>query len=94
MRDAVHLQKFHIPPACLDEPFVIYSSVRHIIDQRKKKKDNTEKPSQGHGRGRGAANRGQGAESHGQGQRGQCGRGQSAVSLPGELTLNFSTSNL
>ena len=88
MRDAVHLQKFRIPPTRLDEPHVIDSSVRRIIDLRKKKKEDAEKPSQGRGRGRG---RGRGAESGGWGH----GHGHvpSTASLPGELTLNFSTSN-
>lgn len=72
MCDAVHLQKFRIPPTRLDEPHGINSSMRRVIDQRKKKKEDAEKPSQGRGRG----------------------RGQSAASLPGELMLNFSTSNL
>ena len=92
MCDAVHLQKFRIPPTRLDEPHGINSSMRRVIDQRKKKKEDAEKPSQGRGRGRGAESQGRGAESQGRG-RGR-GRGQSAASLPGELMLNFSTSNL
>lgn len=96
MRDAIHLQKFRIPPAVLDEPAVIDSSVRRVIDKRKKKKEDAEKEVSGqtsmrsNSRGRGARSRGRarGIDSPARG-RGR-GRGHSALSLPGQLTLDFS----
>lgn len=43
MRDAVHLQKFRIPPPALDERAVIDASVRRVIDQRKRSNGSAEK---------------------------------------------------
>ncbi|KAF8966226.1 hypothetical protein BDZ97DRAFT_1657897 [Flammula alnicola] len=98
MRDAIHLQKFRIPPAVLDEPAVIDASVRRMIDKRKKSKEDTEKEAsgqasmRGHSRGRGARARGRGRGIDNPTR--ARGHGRSALSMPGELVLDFSASNV
>lgn len=93
MRDAVHLQKFWIPPDPLDEPAIVDASVRHVIDQRKHSKDDAERGV----RGRGSRARGGPARGWGRGSDGPVrarGRGRGAPSMLGELTLDFSVSNV
>lgn len=88
MRDAIHLQKFQIPPAVLYEPAIIDASVRHVIDKRKKRKEDAEKEVSGQPSMRGNR-RGRGLQSQGKVSAPARGRGHGS-SLPGELTLDFS----
>jgi len=101
MRDAVHVQKFRIPPDALDEPAILDASVRRVIDQRKHQKDDTEKKRKDNAergvRGRGSRARGGPARGRGRGSDGPMrarGRGRGAPSMPGELTLDFSLSHV
>jgi len=102
MCDALHLQKFQIPPGALDEPAIVDASVRRVIDERKRSKDDVEKKKKDDAE-RGV--RGRGSRAHGGPARGQGrgssdgpvrarGRGRGAPSMPGELTLDFSASNV
>ena len=102
MCDALHLQKFQIPPGALDEPAIVDASVRRVIDERKRSKDDVEKKKKDDAE-RGV--RGRGSRAHGGPARGQGrgssdgpvrarGRGRGAPSMPGKLTLDFSASNV
>jgi len=71
MRDAVHVQKFRIPPDALDEPAILNASVRRVIDQRKHQKDDTEKKNAERGvHGRGSRAHGGPARGRGHGSDG------------------------